>query len=433
MTMIDVDTSPLQAAREWRGIGLVAAAMTSGLPMAQAEALEDGDHAAFDSIDEMIAAAIVYGSSLGIGRDEAVALLDRTVSRSGVQVQLPDPMPAERARPRAGFSEAVAGRSARIASRENVSTTPILAGWEDDDIEEIEPEPGGTVAVAAEPVVPESELPAIPEGPTPEQAVAASGEIHIDEFGPEAPWERSGFTSELEAWAEDMREDDDEPVAAVDRPSRANGLGTRVIGGTHAAIERILGTGRADAAAEWMSTSSERLGAATRDFRERMRQSEHATLLFAIGGGAVLIALVVALGGALGGSDDTKGPGPADRAAVTSAGETPTGDVAATADPKPAVKAPAKAAAAPLPPSKLTLDVFNAGSKKGYAKEVAAKLEGYGYRVDAVTNAKSDYSSATIIHPADLAREAKMLARRTGISTLQVAPGSTRKITIIVM
>ena len=87
MTMIDVDTSPLQAAREWRGIGLVAAAMTSGLPMSQAEALEEGDPSAFESIDEMIAAAIVYGSSLGIGRDEAMALLDRTVTRTGVQVQ----------------------------------------------------------------------------------------------------------------------------------------------------------------------------------------------------------------------------------------------------------------------------------------------------------------------------------------------------------
>jgi hypothetical protein len=62
MTMIDVDTSPLQAAREWRGIGLVAAAMNCGLPVAQAEALEEGDPSAFSSIDEMIAAAVVYGA-----------------------------------------------------------------------------------------------------------------------------------------------------------------------------------------------------------------------------------------------------------------------------------------------------------------------------------------------------------------------------------
>ena len=85
-----------------------------------------------------------------------------------------------------------------------------------------------------------------------------------------------------------------------------------------------------------------------------------------------------------------------------------------------------------IPPARLTLDIYNAGSKKGYAKEVAAKLESNGYGIGEVTNAKSDYSGATIIHPKDMAREARVLARRTGISTLQVAPGSTRRITIVV-
>jgi hypothetical protein len=446
MTMIDVDTSPLQAAREWRGINLVAAAMTSGLPMSQAEALEEGDASAFASIDEMIAAAIVYGSSLGIGRDEAVALLDRTVSRTGVQVQLPDPVEAPTpARPSLGFSEAVQARSALIANREAVTTTPITPAptsapahtpsWVDDTDGHVMP--GGVsidelhapaMAAVLDPVAPQAELPMVPEGPvlerggpTPEQAVAASGEIHIDEFGPEAPWERSGFTSELEAWAEDVDGD-----VAIDRPRRTAGLGTRMIGGTHAALERIVGTERADAAADWMTTTSERMGELTRDWRERMRQSEHATLLLAIGGGAVLIALVVALGGAIGG-DETKGPGPADREAVQAASQTPAADATTTTAKKPAKLGP------PLTPDKITLDVFNAGSQKGYAKDVAAKLEGYGYKIDAVTNSKSDYSSATIIHPKDMAREAKVLARRTGIHTLQVAPGSTRKITIIVM
>ena len=63
MTTIDVDTSPLQAAREWRGIGLVAAALQSGLPVAQAEALEQGDTSQFQSIDEMIASAVVFLAS----------------------------------------------------------------------------------------------------------------------------------------------------------------------------------------------------------------------------------------------------------------------------------------------------------------------------------------------------------------------------------
>ena len=116
---------------------------------------------------------------------------------------------------------------------------------------------------------------------------------------------------------------------------------------------------------------------------------------------------------------------------VTASSETATTDTAADATAKQA--ADASAAPKPLiPPARLTLDIFNAGSKKGYAKEVAAKLDAAGYRIGEVTNAKSDYSGATIIHPKDMAREARILAKRTGITTLQVAPGSTRKITIVV-
>src|SRR5690606_31395215 len=111
MTMIDIDTSPLQAAREWRGISIVAAAMSSGLTLTQAEALETGDPAAFGSIDEMIASAVVYGASIGIGRDEATALLDRTVCRTGALVELPDVDAARAAMPVGGFSDAVQGRS----------------------------------------------------------------------------------------------------------------------------------------------------------------------------------------------------------------------------------------------------------------------------------------------------------------------------------
>jgi hypothetical protein len=439
MTMIDVDTSPLQAAREWRGIGLVAAAMTSGLPMAQAEALEEGDTTAFSSIDEMIAAAIVYGSSLGIGRDEAVALFDRTMLRQGVQVELPDMTPPVPTRPSLGFSDAVQARSAQIATRGAITTAPITTApispsWVDDTHGDVLPGGlgidafhGPAMAAAHAPVEPAVAMPRVPvHGPTPEQAVAASGEIHLDEFGPEAPWERTGYTSELEAWAEDLDEDD---APAIDRPRRTDGLGSRIVGGTHAALERIVGTERADAAADWMTVTGERIHAFTRDGRERLRRSEHATLFVAIGGGAILIALVVALGGAIGG-EDTAGPGPADRAAVKTAND-PTAAAGTTAEPKATPENP-KTIGPPLAPAKITLDVFNAGSKKGYAKEVAARLQGYGYQVDEVTNAKSDYSGATIIHPKDMAREAKVLARRLGISTLMIAPGSTRKITIIV-
>ena len=422
MTMIDVDTSPLQAAREWRGIGLVAAAMNCGLPVAQAEALECGDPAAFSTIDEMIAAAVVYGSSIGIGRDEAMALLDRTVCRTGAQVNLPDADAALVGRPHEGFSETVHERSARIADRHDAVTPPLLStaltGQEMVAHPVLDP-------IIDEPSVPSIELPAIPHGPTPEQAVAASGELHLDgAFGPDAPWERTGETGELEAWVDDF-DDYDAPVATHERAGAT--VGARICGASIAALERVVGTDRADAVADRTRELTGRVSDVARSGRERLRRSEHATLFVAIGAGAILIAIVVALGGALGSGDKKAGPGPADRAATKGEATTPE---AAVTTPKAAT---GKAAVKPIiPPARLTLDIFNAGSKKGYAKEVAADLKAAGYKIGEVTNSKSDYTGATIIHPADMTREARLLARKTGISTMQVAPGSTRKITIVV-
>ncbi|MCW2920362.1 MAG: hypothetical protein JWL76_236 [Thermoleophilia bacterium] len=426
MTMIDVDTSPLQAAREWRGIGLVAAAMNCGLPVAQAEALETGDPAAFSTIDEMIAAAVVYGSSIGIGRDEAMALLDRTVCRTGAQVHLPDTEPANVARPHETFSETVHERSARIADRSDVAITPpllttALTGQEMVAHPVLDP-------IIDEPSVPSIELPAIPHGPTPEQAVAASGELHLDgAFGPDAPWERTGETGELEAWVDDF-DDYDAPAGAVAHERHGANAGSRIGGASFAALERVVGTDRADAFADRTRELTSRVSEVARTGRERLRRSEHATLFVAIGAGAILIAIVVALGGALGGSDTKTGPGPADR---TSAKDVTATDAAAKATPKADAKA-TPAVKPIIPPARLTLDIFNAGSKKGYAKEVAAQLDAAGYKIGEVTNSKSSYTGATIIHPADMVREARLLARKTGISTLQVAPGSTRKITIVV-
>ena len=420
MTMIDVDTSPLEAAREWRGIGLVAAAMHAGLPATQAEALEAGDPSAFGSIDEMIAAAVVYGSSIGIGRDEAVALLDRTVCGTGPRVELPSTDGA--LRPGAAFSGAVQERSARMADRGAEASPPIEAGDANPESwSELEAHP------VLDPIVetPSMAMPAVPTGPTPEQAVAASGEILLDDaFGPEAPWERVGHTGELEAWAGDFG-DLDGDVAVARRGG--DGIGSRMGATMHAAMERVVGTDRADSVADWFVGTSERIGQTARDGRERMRRSEHATLFVAIGGGAVLIALVVAIGGALG-SDDQAGLGPAKRDTASSE---PSATAAAT---KAAAAAKVEAAkpAAIIPPARLTLDIFNAGGTSGYAREVAAKLDAAGYKIGEVTNTKSEYASATIIHPQDMTREARQLARKAGITTLQVAPGSTRRITVIV-
>jgi hypothetical protein len=419
MTTIDVDTSPLQAAREWRGIGLVAVAMNCGLPVAQAEALETGDPSAFDSIDEMIAAAVVYGASIGIGRDEAMALLDRTVGRSAPVVTVPDVA----ARPNDAFTGAVQERSSRIAQRTDVvSTPPIVAANVDPAERDSE---HASIALVDEPAAPASlevDFPDVPHGPTPEQAVAASGELHLDDtFGPDAPWERGGLSGELEAWVDDFDDDDEARYA---EPARA-GVLARTGSASHVALERIIGSDRADAVADRTRALSVRMRETARRGREQLRRSEHATLIVAIGAGAVLIALVVALGGALGGSDEPV-PNPAtERAPV----EAPAAADTAAKGAAPATEAPVKPM---LPPGRLSVDVFNAGSQKGKARTVADRLRGHGYRIGEVTNAKGSYAGATVIHPRDMAREARLLARRAGITTLQVAPGSTRRITVVV-
>jgi hypothetical protein len=339
-----------------------------------------------------------------------------------VQVQVPDVAPEER--PNVDFSSAVAERSARIADRGAVSSTPIETFLAEPPV--FEPsEPSIEQHPVLDPIT-DDEL----VGPTPEQAVSASGEIHLDEmFGPEAPWERSGQTGELESWADDFRDDDiaEGTSAALVRRGGGVGVGTRMLDGTHAAVERVLGSDKADATVDWLRNTGDRVSDFTRDARERLRRSEHATLIVAIGGGAVLIAVLVALGGALGGGDEKAAP------SDTTATKVLTTDSTAPATGATTTKAAPKTEVGPMiPPSRLTLDIFNAGSKKGYAKEVAAKLKASGYKIGETANAKGDYSSATIIHPKDMSREAKVLARKTGISTLQVAPGSTRKITIVV-
>lgn len=426
MTTIDVDTSPLQAAREWRGIGLVAVAMNSGLPLAQAEALEGGDPDAFGSIDEMIAAAVVYGASLGIGRDEAMALLDRTVTRgSAPVVHLPE-------RPNDAFSGAVHERSARISRREERATTPPLLT---PALLELPDEPIAVPTAADEPV--RASAPVLDvDGPSPEQAVAASGELHLDALGVSAPWERESHTGELEAWVDEL-DDFDRPDPRRERPTGDTVL-ARAGTGAHAALERVVGSDRADAIADRTRELSKRASEFATQGRERLRRSEHATLFVAIGAGAILIALVVALGGALGGDEPASEPAASEAPAAAEPAAPATGGDTAAAPADGAAAAGAGADAAPaaakpiVTPAKLTVDVFNAGSQKGKAKTVAERLKSAGYGIGEVTNAKSDYAGPTVIHPKDLAREARTIARRAGITTLQVAPGSTRRITVIV-
>ncbi|MBC7460451.1 MAG: LytR C-terminal domain-containing protein, partial [Thermoleophilia bacterium] len=82
--------------------------------------------------------------------------------------------------------------------------------------------------------------------------------------------------------------------------------------------------------------------------------------------------------------------------------------------------------------AKVHVNVFNAGSKKGYAKQIGDQLKAARYQVGTVENAGGKYAGATVIYPKALEREARVLARRTGITTLQVSPASGATITLVV-
>lgn len=436
MTIIDVDTSPLQAAREWRGISLIAAARSCGLTVAQAESLEAGDPSTFDTIDEMLAAAVVYGASIGIGRDEAVALMDRTSTGVGARAEVPDPPavvdaddPAPAARPSGEFSQAVRERSARIEpsmleSVLAVDSHPVLDPIGDEEMLELE-------ALAA--------------GPSPQQAIDASAEIALDAFRPDVAWGQVDQTGELEAWAAEESGsssfDAGQGGGVLGPQSRSSiaaspGVGARIGSTFLAALERIIGTERTDRFADWSARSRDRMGERLRSWRESLRRSEHATLILAIGGGAVLIALVVAIGGALGGSEEPAGPGPVDRSAASTAATggagggsvAAAGSAATTAPTAPAAKAPVPV----TPPARITVDVYNAGSIKGRAAQVGGAVKAAGYRVGEVTNSRGSYTSAVIIHPKGKVREARALARAAGITSLQEAPGTSSRFTIVV-
>lgn len=419
MTTIDVHTSPLQAAREWRGVSMVSAALNAGLTAAQVEALETGSVDEFASTDEMIAAAVVYGASLGIGRDEAMALLDRTVLGTGAEVELPDVAAG-------AFSNAVRERSARIADRGGAST-PV----EGVDALAVEPmHPVHLDAPVLDPITDDELLVPEPVGPTPEQAVSASQEMHVVDGVVDAPWERrGGETGELEAWVADVDPGSfgSAPMRRVERHPLLERIGAT----SFSLTERMVGTERAEVAADWIARVTERGSDLLRQGRERLRESEHATLIVAIGGGAVLIALIVAIGGALGGDE----PQPAKKS-------TPAPAATTTAAPATGAAAPAAGAATPatpaavkpmVPASRLTVNVYNAGSKKGSARRVADELKAATYRIGQVGNDKGDFTTSTVIHPAGMEREAKVLARRVGAEAIQKAPGTTKQLTVVIV
>ena len=252
--------------------------------------------------------------------------------------------------------------------------------------------------------------------------------MHVVDGVEDLPWERGGGeTGELEAWVADVDPGSfgSAPMRAVDRHPVLD----RIASTSFDVTERMVGTERAEAAADWVGRVSDRVADLTRQGRERLRRSEHATLIVAIGGGAVLIALIVAIGGAMGGQDTSKETPKtgANTTATTAGAESSAVAGGAGAASTPAANTPM------IPAAKLTVNVYNAGSQKGSAKRVAGQLKDASYKIGQVGNDKGDFTTSTVIHPVGMEREAKVLARRVGASTLQKAPGSTKQLTVVIV
>lgn len=446
MSFTGVATSPLQAAREWRGVSLIVAARNSGLTLTQAEALEEGTLDAFRGIDEMIAAAVLYGASLGIGRDEALALLDRTIESSE---DLPMPAfanaetlpsaiaPAYGAVEIAGpeFSTAVQQRSAEIAARDDLVIAP--SGF--DNIPEPKaPMPSPMTSFAASLAIPvpsesdieqtgeipivdvpivSGELPVVDatSGLAPSQSDSLRAALELDPQYRQA-WEQA--SSELEQWA---------ATGANGRPSTAQVVWQRI----HAQIARFVGNERANKVDEARTRAIETSREGVIALRQALRKSEHATLLVALGAGVLLIALLVAIASAL----DPGTPEPT--ATSTASTQQQSQEIKPISDASTDTKSEAKPRTPLLKPTQISLRVLNAGSQHLYAETISDRLHAMGYKIEEVGNSKTDYATSVILYPEALRREAERLAKRAKISTMDQLPGSTgstsHTITVIVV
>ena len=452
MTLIGVDTSPLQAAREWRGVSLAVAARTSGLALALAEALEEGHADAFGSFDEMVASAVLYSATLGIGRDEAMALLDRTISTRGLEVELPS-IDRSTVGNTNDFSQAVRNRSAVRLSGGALGVTlgdtlEGVPGTTPDDIIGATPAEtlGVTLAAAAFDNMPETMVTAGYDGSSPIASVevidfattdtsAAYAGVTIDcdeaeigtgdmpvitdtmiaashagstnaqvqaalDLDPEyrAAWEQA--SSELESWAATR-----ERWSPVTERMRS-------------VVARTIGDDRADNVADRTEQGLQWVRDVTSGFRTWMKRSEHAPLIVAVSLGIVLIALLIAVASAVS-SNGNKAVAP------TSATTVPVG--AAPADTPDPVKVAPVVAAPVMLPAQVHVQVVNIGRRKGYAAIFAAKLHAKGYPIDSVGNAKSGYGGPVILCNKSMTREQAVLSRQTGITTLDTLPTTAGK------
>jgi hypothetical protein len=423
-------TSPLQAAREWRAIPLVVAARASGLGVTKAEALEEGRVEAFASAREMIASAVLYASAMGIGRDEAMALLDRTVGAIDQQAVEVIDQPTTTSGSTDDFSAAVTARrdtiiraqqKARIAAASTVAISVDHAG-------SIAPEAftnmprrrhGDTalpMAAFVSDVEQTGELPVVGAEQLDSPTVRAAMEVD-----PEWADALAQSNRELDAWTTTSR-------------AREHSIFGRVSTHARAASVKLFGEVRTqgiERRAEAVAAETRALGG---DVRTRLGQSEHATLVMAVVAGIVLLALLVAIASVTGSTTEPSQPTTQPQLAEESLADdaeatTQEADAAATTDADAAAATPT----APLAPSQLKLQVLNAGSQSGIAHDMAAKLEGKGYKIVKVGNSATRYGASIILAPQGLEREAQKISKLTGITTLDTLPGPDGARTVMVV
>jgi LytR cell envelope-related transcriptional attenuator len=93
-----------------------------------------------------------------------------------------------------------------------------------------------------------------------------------------------------------------------------------------------------------------------------------------------------------------------------------------------AVPAPAKVPSVPLRPrARVHVLVLNGNGVSGAAALTAARLQGDGYRIAGATNAqRHDYASSMVMYVPGWVREARRLARETGIRIVSPVDGLRR-------
>ena len=438
MTVIDVDVSSLRAAREWRGISIAVAARTSGLGLMQAEALEDGNIELFGSVDEMIAAAVLYGSSLGIGRDEAMALLDRTMQCNDEAEQAASQPASDGDQP--GGVPVLASQPSGTDSDSSALTPSVMQqGTTADFSAAVQSKSLGRVDAAAVPAVRTfqasiiaeegfdaaadlddadsteitGDIPVITDDQLVDQGSLApnvSAAMHLDQ-GYRAAWEQA--QSEFAAW---------EAVRLSGLP--ANG---GITGKIAPGLEKLLGERRAESVVRAFTRAEISTRNGARSTRSWLQRSEHATLIVAVGVGIVLIALLVAIASAFNNDAPTFPKSATSSPEIIAPGSPAITDGTSrdTASADTATTKPAKPVAQPVvPPRKIHLQVLNTGRQKGYARQIADGLLARGYKIDVVGNSKTNYGSSVILYPAALEREAIRLSKETRITTMDQLPAA---------